>query len=47
VAAIAPALLGMVLGRWLRQHLPDAAFRKVFFVALLGLGLYIIARSLG
>jgi uncharacterized protein len=47
VAAIVPALLGMVLGRWLRQRLPEVAFRKAFFVALLGLGLYIIARSLG
>jgi hypothetical protein len=47
VAAIAPAVLGMVLGRWLRQRMPEAVFRRVFFVALLGLGLYIIARSLG
>lgn len=47
LAAIPPALLGMVLGRRLRGRLPEAAFRKVFFVALLILGLYIIARSLG
>jgi uncharacterized membrane protein YfcA len=47
VAAIAPAVLGMVLGRWLRQRMPEAVFRRVFFVALLGLGLYIIARSFG
>lgn len=47
VAAIAPALLGMVLGRWLRQRLPETVFRRVFFVALLGLGLYIVTRSLG
>ena len=47
VAAIPPALLGMVLGRWLRGRLSETAFRKVFFVALLILGFYIIARALG
>jgi hypothetical protein len=47
VAAIPPALLGMVLGRWLRGRLPETAFRKVFFTALLALGLYIVARSSG
>ena len=46
VASIAPALLGMVLGRWLRDRMPEAAFRKVFFVALLVLGLFIIARAM-
>jgi uncharacterized membrane protein YfcA len=46
LAAIPPALLGMVLGRRLRGRLSEAAFRKVFFVALLVLGLYIIAQSL-
>ena len=47
VASVPPALLGMVLGRRLRARLPEAAFRRVFFVALLILGLYIIVRSLG
>jgi len=47
LAAIPPALLGMVLGRRLRGRLGETAFRRVFFVALLGLGLYIVARSLG
>jgi uncharacterized membrane protein YfcA len=46
MAAIPPALLGMVLGRWLRRRLSGVAFRNVFFVALLGLGFYIAARSL-
>jgi uncharacterized membrane protein YfcA len=46
VAAIPPALVGMVLGRWLRARLPEATFHKVFFAALLALGLYIVARSL-
>ncbi len=47
VTAIPPALLGMVLGRWLRGRLSEATFRKVFFVALLGLGIYIAVHSLG
>ncbi|MFQ5566280.1 MAG: sulfite exporter TauE/SafE family protein [Paracoccaceae bacterium] len=47
VAAIAPALLGMVLGRRLRHRLSEARFRMVFFAALLVLGLYIVALSPG
>lgn len=46
IAAIPPALTGMVLGRWLRVRLAEATFRKAFFAALLILGLYIIAHSL-
>ena len=46
VAAVAPAILGMVLGRKLRQRLSEAKFRRVFFASILVLGLYIIFRSL-
>lgn len=46
VAAIPPALVGMVLGRRLRVRLSEATFRKAFFTVLLALGLYIVARSL-
>ncbi len=42
-----PALLGMALGQQVRQSLPEATFRKVFFAALLLLGLYIIAGAFG
>jgi len=42
--ALGPAFAGMALGRRLRQHLPEAVFRRVFFSALLGLGIYIVAR---
>ena len=45
VAAILPAMLGMVLGRRLRVRLSEVAFRRVFFCALLALGLTIAARS--
>ena len=45
-AAVAPAILGMVLGQRLRRRLPERRFRAIFFLALLALGSYIILRSL-
>lgn len=45
-AAVAPALLGMALGQGIRKRLSEAAFRKVFFCALLVLGIYIAGRAL-
>jgi uncharacterized membrane protein YfcA len=44
-AAVLPALAGMVLGRKIRDRLPEAKFRKIFFIALLILGAWILARS--
>jgi hypothetical protein len=46
-AAVVPAVVGMVLGQRLRKRMSEALFRRVFFLVLLGLGLYIVARSLG
>jgi uncharacterized membrane protein YfcA len=46
IAAVAPAVLGMVLGRRVRQRLPEARFRRIFFVALFILGGWILGRSL-
>jgi uncharacterized membrane protein YfcA len=46
-AALLPAILGMVLGQRVRQSLPEQVFRRVFFIALLILGAYIIASALG
>ncbi len=43
--AVVPALIGMVLGQRLRRRLSETVFRRVFFVALLLLGLYIIADA--
>ena len=42
--AVVPALIGMSAGRRLRGRLSEAAFRRVFFWALLVLGLYIIGE---
>lgn len=46
-AAVLPAILGMVVGRRIRQGLSEQLFRRVFFAALLALGLYIIANAFG
>ncbi len=43
--AVAPAALGMVVGRAVRRRLSEALFRRVFFSALLVLGGYLAARS--
>ncbi len=44
-AALLPAFLGMALGRMLRLQLSEARFRRVFFLAVLALGLYITANA--
>lgn len=45
-AAVLPAIAGMVFGQRIRRNLSEQVFRKVFFIALLVLGLYIIANAL-
>ena len=45
VAAVIPAAVGMVSGQHLRRMLSEHTFRKVFFIALLLLGAYIIAKA--
>ena len=44
--AVIPALVGMILGQRVRSTLSEQRFRKVFFVALLVLGAYIIVSAL-
>ncbi len=46
-AAVLPALLGMVIGRRIRQRFSEQLFRRVFFVALLILGAFIVASAPG
>ncbi len=46
-AALLPAIIGMVLGQWIRQRLSEQLFRRVFFISLLMLGAYIIASAFG
>ncbi len=47
VGAVLPAIAGMILGQRVRKMLPEPLFRKVFFIALLALGVYIIASAQG
>ena len=44
--ALVPAAIGMVLGQKIRQLLSEQLFRRVFFIALLTLGVYIIVRAM-
>ncbi|TKT76720.1 sulfite exporter TauE/SafE family protein [Aquamicrobium sp. LC103] len=46
-AALAPALAGMVLGQKIRGRLSETAFRRVLFVGLFILGLYLTADLFG
>lgn len=45
-AALAPAALGMYGGQLIRHRLSPEAFRRWVFIALLGLGLHLIAKTL-
>lgn len=45
--ALLPALAGMALGQRVRSRLPEPLFRRVFFIALLLLGVYIVATAVG
>lgn len=42
LASLIPAIIGMMIGQRVRQKLSESLFRKVLFISLLLLGLYII-----
>jgi uncharacterized membrane protein YfcA len=44
--AVGPALLGMFIGQRVRDKLAPDAFRRWFFLGLVALGLYMLARAL-
>jgi hypothetical protein len=44
--AFIPAIVGMLIGQWVRDKLEERLFRKVFWVSVLFMGLYIVVRSL-
>ena len=46
LGAVLPAIVGMIVGQRVRNTLSERRFRKVFFVALLALGGYIIVSAL-
>lgn len=45
VLALLPAGLGMVLGQRVRHMISEQLFRKLFFWALLGAGIYMVVRA--
>jgi uncharacterized membrane protein YfcA len=42
--ALAPALAGMLAGQKLRQEMSEALFRRCFFIGLVVLGAWLVAR---
>ena len=46
IGALIPAIIGMIIGQRIRQNLSESLFRKVFFVSLLVLGVYIIVKAI-
>ena len=44
--AVAPAVLGMVIGQRVRRRLSETLFRRVFFSALLLLGVYLAGQAI-
>jgi uncharacterized membrane protein YfcA len=45
-AALMPALIGVAVGTWLRNRISQTGFQRVLFIALLGVGLNLIYKSL-
>lgn len=43
--ALAPALLGMALGQWLRQRISATVFKRVFFIGMGALGLHLMTTG--
>ncbi|MGO9474547.1 MAG: sulfite exporter TauE/SafE family protein [Rhodomicrobium sp.] len=45
ILAVAPALLGVRIGTWARQHIPAAHFRSLVLAVLLFIGLSLLTRA--
>jgi uncharacterized membrane protein YfcA len=43
--ALAPALAGMAAGQWVRMRIHPQAFRVIFFLGLVALGVHLLART--
>jgi len=43
--SIIPAIMGMMIGQRVRKSLSETRFRKIFFVSIFVLGVFIIAKS--
>lgn len=47
LAGLVPAIIGMVIGQRVRDMMSEQQFRRIFFVALLLLGAYIVFGAVG
>jgi hypothetical protein len=45
-AATVPAFIGLILGQWLRSHIPEAKFRRVVLLVFLLSGLNLIRQAI-
>lgn len=45
LAALAPALIGMAAGQWLRSRIHPRLFRVIFLLGLIALGLHLLLRT--
>ena len=43
--AVIPSIIGMVVGQKIRESLSEAKFRRIFFISVLILGAFIVAKS--
>jgi uncharacterized membrane protein YfcA len=43
--ALAPALIGMVAGQWLRQRVSPPTFRRCFFIGIAALGVHLLVAG--
>ena len=44
--AVAPTVVGLMLGTRLRHRISEAQFRRIFFIALLAAGIYMLVRAI-
>jgi len=45
VIALLPAIIGMIIGQRIRRKLPEKHFKRIFFISLLILGVYILVNT--
>ncbi|SMC74867.1 hypothetical protein SAMN02746065_10937 [Desulfocicer vacuolatum DSM 3385] len=43
--AVVPAIIGMILGQKIRKSLSETKFRKIFFISIFVLGIFIIIKA--
>lgn len=46
VAALIPSFIGLIIGQLVRKRIPENSFKKIFYIALLMLGGYILIQQI-